>query len=134
MRLSVWTALVFAIRARAQTATTSALSTTTVIITATVSTNAATTETIVATVTSYATVTGSSNSTSTSTTTTSDVPVVTNQAYIDTVLRHHNYHRMNHTSPDVDWDDNLAEIARKITTRCVFEQDLYVTIKRIIPT
>lgn len=129
MRSFTWTALALAMRARAQSTTQNGLPwlpVTTVTVTSTTSVSTATVTTT-STFTSTATVTVSPSGSSTSTSTTSSDPsVVTNQAYIDTVLRHHNYHRQNHSSPALVWDSGLADIARQITTQCVFEMNLYV--------
>lgn len=45
-------------------------------------------------------------------------PMVTNQAYIDTVLRHHNVHRANHSASSLSWNQSLAEIARTSALNC----------------
>lgn len=47
-------------------------------------------------------------------------PIVTDQAYIDTVLRHHNIHRLNHTVPNVIWNASLAITAQKISQTCFY--------------
>ncbi|KAH8660229.1 CAP domain-containing protein [Xylariales sp. PMI_506] len=53
-------------------------------------------------------------------TTTSAAPVVTDTAYINTVLRHHNVHRLNHSAPLLTWSSSLAETAKQIASSCVF--------------
>ena len=55
-----------------------------------------------------------------STTSSSGIPVVTDDAYIATVLRHHNIHRSNHTANPMVWNTNMASIARQIAETCVY--------------
>jgi uncharacterized protein YkwD len=40
-----------------------------------------------------------------------------------TVLKHHNLHRMNHSAPALQWDDQLAGWAKQLADTCVFEHD-----------
>ncbi|KAF3012837.1 hypothetical protein E8E14_009668 [Neopestalotiopsis sp. 37M] len=64
-----------------------------------------------------------SSSTSTVVPSSSTLPpgaVVTDQAYIDTVIRHHNVHRGNHSAVALTWSPTLAETARKIATSCIY--------------
>lgn len=58
------------------------------------------------------------------TTTSATSAVVTNQAYIDTILRHHNVHRANHSANALTWSPNLAAIAQEIGSSCVYAHDL----------
>ncbi|OAL40605.1 hypothetical protein AYO20_00341 [Fonsecaea nubica] len=70
---------------------------------------------------------GSSISTlSTTTTSSSGIPVVTNDAYIDAVLRHHNIHRTNHSADPLVWSSSLADTARLIAETCVYGHDTTV--------
>ncbi|KIW34537.1 uncharacterized protein PV07_01314 [Cladophialophora immunda] len=55
-----------------------------------------------------------------STTTSSGIPVVTNDAYINAVLRHHNIHRSNHSADPLVWSSSLADTARVIAETCVY--------------
>ncbi|OAP65040.1 hypothetical protein AYL99_01012 [Fonsecaea erecta] len=55
-----------------------------------------------------------------STTTSSGIPIVTNEAYIDAVLRHHNIHRSNHSADPLIWSPSLADTARVIAETCVY--------------
>ncbi|EXJ55111.1 hypothetical protein A1O7_08036 [Cladophialophora yegresii CBS 114405] len=55
-----------------------------------------------------------------STTSSSGIPVVTNDAYIATILRHHNIHRSNHSADPMVWNTNMADIAREIAETCVY--------------
>ncbi|KXJ89560.1 CAP domain-containing protein [Microdochium bolleyi] len=71
-------------------------------------------------ITTSSTTTSGSTTSSSTTTTSSAAPVVTDQAYIDTILRHHNVHRSNHSASDLAWSSALAETARKITETCVY--------------
>ncbi|KAG9780827.1 hypothetical protein KCU88_g3629, partial [Aureobasidium melanogenum] len=62
--------------------------------------------------------------TSTSTTTTSStslLPSVTNDAYINAILIHHNIHRTNHSASALTWSPAMAETARVIAQTCVYE-------------
>lgn len=43
-----------------------------------------------------------------------------NDPYIETCLRHHNYHRRNHQAEDLQWDANLAYEAHTIASSCVY--------------
>ncbi|KAJ9612935.1 hypothetical protein H2200_002876 [Cladophialophora chaetospira] len=56
----------------------------------------------------------------TTTTTSSGAPVVTNLAYINAILRHHNIHRQNHTAVALVWNPTMAEYAREIAETCVY--------------
>jgi uncharacterized protein YkwD len=40
--------------------------------------------------------------------------------YAAKVIRHHNVHRSNHSVPDVQWDQGLADTAMKIAQTCVY--------------
>lgn len=40
--------------------------------------------------------------------------------YASAALLQHNLHRRNHSSPDVNWDDGLANIAKQIAETCVY--------------
>ncbi|KAH8648653.1 CAP domain-containing protein [Xylariales sp. PMI_506] len=64
----------------------------------------------------------------TAVTTTSSVPspIVTGEAYIDTILRHHNVHCAKHTVPSLTWSPSLAETAMLIASSCVFQHDTSV--------
>ncbi|KIW81747.1 hypothetical protein Z517_04773 [Fonsecaea pedrosoi CBS 271.37] len=68
---------------------------------------------------------GSSISTLSTMTTTSSsgIPVVTNDAYINAVLRHHNIHRTNHSADPLVWSSSLADTARLIAETCVYGHD-----------
>ena len=35
-------------------------------------------------------------------------------------MNHHNYHRANHTAPDVTWNSTLASIAKDIAASCTY--------------
>ncbi|KAK6079449.1 scp-like extracellular protein [Seiridium cupressi] len=73
------------------------------------------------------TVSGSTTSSSTTASATSTVgPVVTNQAYIDTIIRHHNAHRTNHSAAAVVWSSSLADTARIIASSCVYRHNTTV--------
>ncbi|KAK6082307.1 scp-like extracellular protein [Seiridium cupressi] len=73
------------------------------------------------------TVSGSTTSSSTTVSATSTVgPVVTNQAYIDTIIRHHNAHRTNHSAAAVVWSSSLADTARIIASSCVYRHNTTV--------
>ncbi|KAK5046171.1 hypothetical protein LTR84_008628 [Exophiala bonariae] len=52
--------------------------------------------------------------------TTSTGPSVTNSAYINAILRHHNIHRTNHSANALTWSPALADIAREIAQTCVY--------------
>lgn len=58
--------------------------------------------------------------TSTTTTSAGSEPSVTNSAYINAILRHHNIHRTNHSANALTWSSSLAEIAREIAQTCVY--------------
>lgn len=117
----VCTALALTACAQAQVLVPASTATITVYVTTTISTDVVTvTATSTVLTTAFVTVTESA------TTTSSDGPVVTDQAYIDTILRHHNLHRINHTSPNLIWDSDLAEKARTITDTCIYQLDTYV--------
>lgn len=45
---------------------------------------------------------------------------ITDQNFQSQVLYHHNIHRANHSAPDVQWDDSLAQTALKIAQTCVY--------------
>ncbi|KAK5100449.1 hypothetical protein LTS08_005198 [Lithohypha guttulata] len=67
---------------------------------------------------------GTTTSVSSSTTTSaSSEPAVTNQAYIDTILRHHNAHRANHSADALTWDAALAATSKKTADSCVYAHD-----------
>lgn len=51
-------------------------------------------------------------------------PVVTDEAYIDTVIRHHNVHRLNHSAPVIPWSASLAATAQQIASSCVFAHNV----------
>ncbi|KAI0175367.1 CAP domain-containing protein [Pestalotiopsis sp. NC0098] len=73
--------------------------------------------------------TGSESATipTTAATSTSQVePAVTNQAYIDTVIRHHNVHRTNHSASAVQWSQSLADTARIIAESCDYRHNTSV--------
>ena len=55
-----------------------------------------------------------------STTSASGLPVVTNDAYINAVLRHHNVHRSNHSADPLIWNPIMATYAREIAETCVY--------------
>jgi hypothetical protein len=46
--------------------------------------------------------------------------VVTDDAYIATILRHHNIHRTNHTADPLVWNPAQADIARQIAETCIY--------------
>jgi len=37
-----------------------------------------------------------------------------------TVLKHHNVHRSNHSSPDIAWGANMAKYAAEVAATCVW--------------
>ncbi|KAF2221465.1 CAP domain-containing protein [Elsinoe ampelina] len=43
--------------------------------------------------------------------------------YQQAVLNHHNYHRANHSAPDIAWSQSLADTALKIAKTCVYEHN-----------
>lgn len=45
-------------------------------------------------------------------------------SYADPILRQHNLHRSNHTSPDIQWNSTLAATAQKIAQSCVYAHDV----------
>lgn len=49
-----------------------------------------------------------------------DSPIVTNDAYVSTVLKHHNVHRGNHSASFLAWSPALAETAKRIASTCVY--------------
>ncbi|KAK5955932.1 hypothetical protein OHC33_002505 [Knufia fluminis] len=63
------------------------------------------------------------SSSATTTTSTATEPEITNKAYIDTVIRHHNRHRANHTADPLTWDPALAATAKKIADGCIYAHD-----------
>ncbi|KAJ4535773.1 hypothetical protein HRR77_007717 [Exophiala dermatitidis] len=58
--------------------------------------------------------------TSTTTSSTSLLPSVTNDAYINAILVHHNIHRTNHSASALTWSPAMAETARVIAQTCVY--------------
>lgn len=44
-------------------------------------------------------------------------------SYADPIIKQHNLHRSNHTSPDIRWNGTLAETAKKIAQSCVYAHD-----------
>jgi hypothetical protein len=46
-------------------------------------------------------------------------------AYINAVLTHHNYHRKNHSAPNVVHGATIARYAAKVAASCVFAHDRY---------
>lgn len=56
----------------------------------------------------------------TSTTAAGSNPSVTNSAYINAILRHHNVHRTNHSANALRWSTGLAEIAREVAQTCIY--------------
>ncbi|EXJ88083.1 hypothetical protein A1O1_05011 [Capronia coronata CBS 617.96] len=60
------------------------------------------------------------STTSSTTTTTSGAPIVTNEAYINTILLHHNIHRTNHSANALTWSPSLADTARVLAQTCVY--------------
>lgn len=50
--------------------------------------------------------------------------VSADQAYVDTILRHHNVHRANSNAAPLSWSPALAETARKIGSSCVFDHNV----------
>ncbi|KIY01951.1 uncharacterized protein Z520_02089 [Fonsecaea multimorphosa CBS 102226] len=55
-----------------------------------------------------------------STTTSSGIPIVTDEAYIDAVINHHNIHRTNHSANALIWSPSLADTAQVIAETCVY--------------
>ncbi|KAF4553979.1 Hypothetical protein D9617_5g068540 [Elsinoe fawcettii] len=46
--------------------------------------------------------------------------------YKQAVVNHHNYHRANHSSPDLTWSAALAQTAKKIADTCVYAHSMDV--------
>lgn len=53
-----------------------------------------------------------------------DPDVIDPAVYQYRVVKHHNFHRANHSAPDMEWDDGLAATALKIAKTCVFEHNM----------
>ncbi|KAK5208968.1 hypothetical protein LTR47_004679 [Exophiala xenobiotica] len=51
---------------------------------------------------------------------TSGTPIPTYDAYINAILVHHNYHRLNHTALPLTWSVSLAATAQQIAETCVY--------------
>lgn len=45
-------------------------------------------------------------------------------AYSDIVVMHHNLHRANHSAPDIEWDEDLANTALAIAQSCQYEHNV----------
>ncbi|KAK3068831.1 hypothetical protein LTR53_013294 [Teratosphaeriaceae sp. CCFEE 6253] len=45
-------------------------------------------------------------------------------SYSEIAKYHHNLHRANHTSPDIEWDDALTATAAKIAAGCVYAHNV----------
>ncbi|KAM0816787.1 putative CAP domain-containing protein [Seiridium cardinale] len=109
------------------TTLTSASPIVTTTISVTVSSSTSTSAFPIITTTVSVTVSGSTTSSSITPSATSTVgPVVTNQAYIDTIIRHHNAHRTNHSAAAVVWSSSLADTARIIASSCVYRHNTTV--------
>ncbi|PNS20468.1 Repressed by EFG1 protein 1 [Sphaceloma murrayae] len=69
----------------------------------------------------------SSSSSSSSGTKTSSKPATgVATTYKQAVIAHHNYHRANHSSPDIAWDDALAATAKTIADTCQYGHSMNV--------
>lgn len=56
-----------------------------------------------------------------------DVPVQSDShlnVYQNTVIKHHNIHRANHSAPALVWDSQLAAIAQSIAQSCVYAHNV----------
>ncbi|KAF4124416.1 SCP protein [Geosmithia morbida] len=59
-----------------------------------------------------------------STTSSAAAPSNTLSSYAGTMVKQHNYHRANHSSPDLTWDSDLASWAQNTAETCVFAHDM----------
>lgn len=46
--------------------------------------------------------------------------------YAGSVVNHHNMHRANHSSPDLVWDQNLANIATEHANTCIYKHNVTI--------
>lgn len=53
-------------------------------------------------------------------------PVASPSDYASSAVFYHNQHRSNHSSPDIAWNQTLADWAGKTAKTCVFAHDMYV--------
>jgi len=51
---------------------------------------------------------------------TKPAPAPVLDSYSSKVVFHHNIHRLNHTSPELSWDQGLADTAQKIASSCYY--------------
>lgn len=51
---------------------------------------------------------------------------IEDQDFQDVTLYHHNVHRSNHSSPEITWDQTLAQYAENTANSCHFAHDMYV--------
>jgi uncharacterized protein YkwD len=53
-------------------------------------------------------------------------PAASPSDYASSAVFYHNQHRSNHSSPDIAWNQTLADWAGKTAKTCVFAHDMYV--------
>ena len=66
----------------------------------------------------------SSSSSSTSSAAASTGGATVTKDYQEKVLYNHNVHRSNHSSPSLEWHDDLLQAAFKLAEKCVYEHDV----------
>ncbi|OCK84569.1 PR-1-like protein [Lepidopterella palustris CBS 459.81] len=49
--------------------------------------------------------------------------ITSGQDYQDLVLFHHNMHRVNHSAPQLTWNQTLADEAMNLASNCIFKHD-----------
>jgi outer membrane biosynthesis protein TonB len=59
-----------------------------------------------------------------STTSVAAVAAASPTDYNSAAIDHHNYHRANHSAPDITWSDSLAASALVVANSCVFAHDM----------